>query len=144
MKAKQNKNKNIAIDFSVLDTAMLGVHKAEVVLMDTLMALWNEYQGKVEPLVFREAFITHAVSKGYDRRWAMETIVEAGVRLYESKGEKNIFRARAAGGGRKASTSKPSTSKPSTSKPTKASDVDLSQMPKGELVKLMASIAARL
>jgi hypothetical protein len=140
MKAKQNKNKNIAIDFSVLDTAMLGVHKAEVILMDTLMALWNKYQGKVEPLVFREAFITHAVSKGYDRRWAMETIVEAGVRLYESKGEKNIFRARAAGGGRKASD-KP---KASQGKPTKASDVDLSQMPKGELVKLMASIAARL
>jgi hypothetical protein len=140
MKAKQNKNKNITIDFSVLDTAMLGVHKAEVILMDTLMALWNKYHGKVEPLVFREAFITHAVSKGYDRRWAMETIVEAGVRLYESKGEKNIFRARAAGGGRKASD-KP---KASQGKPTKASDVDLSQMPKGELVKLMANIAARL
>jgi len=142
MKAKQNKNKNknITIDFSVLDTAMIGVHKAEVILMDTLMALWKMYQGKVEPLVFREAFITHAVSKGYDRRWAMETIVEAGVRMYESKGEKNIFRARAAGGGRKASD-KP---KASQGKPTKASDVDLSQMPKSELVKLMANIAARL
>lgn len=114
--------------------------KSEAILMDTLMGMWEIFRDKVDPLVFRDAFIAHAESKGYDRRWAMETIVEAGVRLYEVNGKANPFRLRAKGGGRKASD-KP---KASQGKPTKASDVDLSQMPKGELVKLMASIAARL
>ncbi len=124
----QNKTEKQNIDYTSLLPLMLSVHKAEMTLMDALLALWNKQADKSKPMEFRKGFIEFAVANKYDRRWAMEIAVAAG------------FRARAAGGGRKASD-KP---KASQGKPTKASDVDLSQMPKGELVKLMANIAARL
>jgi hypothetical protein len=126
MKAKQNKTN--AIDFTSLLPFMEAVHKAEVKLMDALLAVWHKQDDKSNPMAFRRAFVEFAVSKGYTARWAGEVACDAG------------FRVRAAGGGRKASD-KP---KATAGKPTKASDVDLSQMPKSELVKLMANIAARL
>ena len=57
--------------------------------MDALSTLWDKQADKSKPMEFRKGFIEFAVSKKYDRRWAMEIAVAAG------------FRARAAGGGRK-------------------------------------------
>ncbi len=86
-------NKN-SIDFTSLLPLMLSVHKAEMTLMDALLALWDKQTDKSKPMEFRKGFIEFAVANKYDRRWAMEIAVAAG------------FRARAAGGGRK--KSKPS------------------------------------
>lgn len=57
-------------------------------LADALITLWNAQDVRDEK-AFRKGFIEFAVSKKYDRRWAMEVAVAAG------------FRARATGGGRK-------------------------------------------
>lgn len=134
MKAtKQNKN-TASIDFTSLLPLMHAVHKAEVSLMDALLALWNAQADKSNPMAFRKAFIEFAVANKYDRRWAMEVAVDAG------------FRARAAGGGRKkskpADAPKGKVSKPN--KPTRADQIDLSAMPKGELQKLILAAAARI
>jgi hypothetical protein len=120
-------NKN-SIDFTSLLPLMHAVHKAEMTLMDALLALWERQVDKSKPMEFRRAFIDFAVANKYDRRWAMEIAVAAG------------FRARAAGGGRKKSKSK----SVSVNKPTRADQIDLSAMPKSELKKLMANIAASL
>ncbi len=88
MKTKTNKKQNVSINFSSLLPLMKAVHKAEVTLMDALLALW-EKTDKSNPLAFRKGFVEFAVKNKYDRRWAMEVCVAAG------------FRARAAGGGRK-------------------------------------------
>lgn len=83
-----NKNK---VDYTSLLPLMLSVHKAEMTLMDALLALWDKQTDKSKPMEFRKGFIEFAVANKYDRRWAMEIAVAAG------------FRARAAGGGRKKS-----------------------------------------
>jgi len=125
MQAKQNKN---SIDYTSLLPLMYAVHKAEMTLMDALLALWDKQTDKGKPMEFRRAFIDFAVANKYDRRWAMEIAVAAG------------FRARAAGGGRK--KSKPS--KSAMNKPTRADQIDLSAMSKSELRKLIAEAAARI
>jgi hypothetical protein len=81
---------NTKTNYASLLPLMASCHKAEVTLMDALLALWNKQIDKSNPMEFRKGFIEFAVSNGYDRRWAMEIAVSAG------------FRARAAGGGRKA------------------------------------------
>lgn len=124
----QNKTKQ-NIDFSSLLPFMEAVHKAEVKLMDALLALWNAQADKSNPMAFRRAFVEFAVSKGYSNKWAGEIACDAG------------FRLRAAGGGRK--KSKPSKSA-SVSKPTRADQIDLSAMSKSELRKLIAEAAARI
>lgn len=87
---KKNKNKkNVSINFSSLLPLMKAVHKAEVTLMDALIALWDKQVDKSNPIAFRTGFVEFAVRNKYDRRWAMEVCVDAG------------FRARATGGGRK-------------------------------------------
>ena len=93
MKAKQNKTNRI--DFTSLLPLMGAVHKAELSLMDALLALWDKQTDKSKPMEFRKGFIEFAVANKYDRRWAMEIAVAAG------------FRARAAGGGRKKSKPAP-------------------------------------
>jgi hypothetical protein len=87
----QNKTEKQNIDYTSLLPLMLSVHKAEMTLMDALLELWNKQADKSKPMEFRKGFIEFAVANKYDRRWAMEIAVAAG------------FRARAAGGGRKAS-----------------------------------------
>ncbi len=127
MKTKvENKN---SIDFTSLLPLMLAVHKAEMTLMDALLALWDKQVDKSKPMEFRRAFIDFAVANKYDRRWAMEIAVAAG------------FRARAAGGGRKKSKTSKSVS---VNKPTRADQIDLSAMSKSELRKLIAEAAARI
>lgn len=87
----QNKTEKQNIDFTSLLPFMEAVHKAEVKLMDALLALWNAQADKSNPMAFRRAFVEFAVSKGYSNKWAGEIACDAG------------FRLRAAGGGRKAS-----------------------------------------
>jgi hypothetical protein len=87
----QNKTEKQNIDYTSLLPLMLSVHKAEMTLMDALLALWDKQTDKSKPMEFRKGFIEFAVANKYDRRWAMEIAVAAG------------FRARAAGGGRKKS-----------------------------------------
>lgn len=89
MKATNENKSNI--DFTSLLPFMEAVHKAEVKLMDALLALWNAQADKSNPMAFRRAFVEFAVSKGYSNKWAGEIACDAG------------FRLRAAGGGRKAS-----------------------------------------
>jgi hypothetical protein len=78
------------INYARLLPAMVAADIAHVRLQDALVTLWNE-EGvdKHKTMAFRQGFIEFAVSKKYDRRWAMEVAVAAG------------FRARAKGGGRK-------------------------------------------
>jgi hypothetical protein len=90
-KSMQNKTEKQNIDFTSLLPFMEAVHKAEVKLMDALLALWNAQADKSNPMAFRRAFVEFAVSKGYSNKWAGEIACDAG------------FRLRAAGGGRKAS-----------------------------------------
>jgi hypothetical protein len=90
-KSMQNKTAKQNVDYTSLLPLMLSVHKAEMTLMDALLALWDKQTDKSKPMEFRKGFIEFAVANKYDRRWAMEIAVAAG------------FRARAAGGGRKAS-----------------------------------------
>jgi len=96
----KNKNKNDSmstkkktvtkINYARLLPAMVKADIAHVRLQDALVTLWNkEGVNKLKPLEFRKGFIAFAISKKYDKRWAMEVAVAAG------------FRARAAGGGRK-------------------------------------------
>ncbi len=87
----QNKTEKQNVDYTSLLPLMLSVHRAEMTLMDALLALWDKQTDKSKPMEFRKGFIEFAVANKYDRRWAMEIAVAAG------------FRARAAGGGRKAS-----------------------------------------
>ena len=75
-------------NYASLLPLMAACHKAEVTLMDALLALWDKTD-KSKPMEFRKGFIEFAVANKYDRRWAMEIAVAAG------------FRARATGGGRK-------------------------------------------
>ena len=121
-----DKNK---VDYTSLLPLMHAVHKAEMTLMDALLALWGRQTDKSKPMEFRKGFIEFAVANKYDRRWAMEIAVAAG------------FRARAAGGGRKKSKTSKSVS---VNKPTRADQIDLSAMPKSELRKLIAQAAARI
>lgn len=102
MKATKQ-NKNIAnIDFTPLDDLMLAVHKAEVRLMDRLLAIWDKHKNTC-PKAFRVSFIEYAIGKGYSKKWAGEVIVDAGYKVFDGK---NLFRERGEGGGRK--KSKPS------------------------------------
>jgi hypothetical protein len=78
------------INYAKLLPAMVAADVAHVRLQDALLTLWNdEGVNKHKPMEFRKGFIEFAISKKYDKRWAMEVAVAAG------------FRARAAGGGRK-------------------------------------------
>jgi hypothetical protein len=90
-RSMQNKTEKQNVDYTSLLPLMLSVHRAEMTLMDALLALWDKQTDKSKPMEFRKGFIEFAVANKYDRRWAMEIAVAAG------------FRARAAGGGRKAS-----------------------------------------
>lgn len=99
MKAtKQNKN-TASIDFTPLDDLMLAVHKAEVRLMDRLLAIWDKHKNTC-PKAFRVSFIEYAIGKGYSKKWAGEVIVDAGYKVFDGK---NLFRERGEGGGRKKS-----------------------------------------
>jgi hypothetical protein len=41
---------------------MLSVHKAEMTLMDALLALWDKQADKSKPMEFRKGFIEFAVA----------------------------------------------------------------------------------
>jgi hypothetical protein len=127
-KSMQNKTEKQNVDYTSLLPLMLSVHKAEMTLMDALLALWNKQVDKSKPMEFRKGFIEFAVANKYDRRWAMEIAVAAG------------FRARAAGGGRKKS-------KPADAPKGKVTPEQLAHMAKSSLdakgvKKLIALLAA--
>lgn len=122
MKTKTNKKQNVSINFSSLLPLMKAVHKAEVTLMDALLALWNKQADKSKPMEFRKSFIAFAISHKYDRRWAMEVCVEAG------------FRARSAGGGRKKTTPDRNTAE--------AAMVVVQALPAKELKRFMKMLAS--
>lgn len=137
-----NKNKNIAnianIDFTPLDDLMLAVHKAEVRLMDRLLAIWDKHKNTC-PKAFRVSFIEYAIGKGYSKKWAGEVIVDAGYKVFDGK---NLFRERGEGGGRKKSkTSDKPSGKPSgkvTAKQLAAMAKALDEKGRKELIALLA------
>jgi hypothetical protein len=110
------------VNYASLLPLMASVHKAELTLMDALLALWNKTDKK-DPMEFRRGFIEFAEANNYDRRWAMEVAVAAG------------FRARAAGGGRK------KTAKPAKGSAEAAMAI-VKAMPEKELKRFKKMLAA--
>ena len=83
-----NKKVTVTINYASLLPAMVRADAETMKLADALITLWNAQDVRDEK-AFRKGFIEFAVSRKYDRRWAMDVCTKAG------------FRARAAGGGRK-------------------------------------------
>lgn len=118
---KKLMKKKLMIDFTPLVPLMGAVHRAEIKLMDALLALWEKTDS--DPMEFRRAFVAFAVSKGYTQRWAGEIACAAG------------FRLRAGGGGRKPSAK-------SADKVTKVlAFIAKLDMTKAELAKLAKQLA---
>ena len=118
---KKLMKKKLMIDFSPLVPLMGAVHRAEIKLMDALLALWEKTDS--DPMEFRRAFVAFAVSKGYTEKWAGEIACAAG------------FRLRSAGGGRKPSAK-------SADKVTKVlAFIAKLDMTKAELAKLAKQLA---
>lgn len=118
--------------FDAVDVVTHGYNS----LFDILNDEWNR-STYTDPLAFRRDFVERYVKRktcsdpDQARAYANRVACEAG------------FRIRGKGAGRKVgkATNKP---KASMNKPTKASQIDLSAMPKGELQKLILDAASRI
>lgn len=134
----QNKQNKVAkqVNWNRIFDAVDAVTNGYNNLFEVLNDEWDK-SDYTDPMKFRKDFVERYVKRktcsdpDQARAYANRVACEAG------------FRMRAKGAGRKVgkATNKP---KASVNKPTKASQIDLSAMPKGELQKLILAAASRI